>query len=107
MKDTHVFGADAEVFSPERWLDADPERLEAMEDVQGLVFASGTRRECLGKRLAQLELEKALFELFRRFDFAMLDPVHPFTWFSFGTTLHQGMKVKIAARGDTRESYTN
>lgn len=100
MKDRNTFGEDADVFAPERWINADPEQLKAMEGVQGLVFAGGTRWECLGKRLAQIELEKALFELFRRFDFSMLDPVQPFTWSSFGTTVHHGMKVKITARDD-------
>lgn len=130
MRDRGVFGADADVFCPGRWLDAEPEQLKAMEGVQGLVFAGGTRWECLGKRLAQIELEKALFEvgnsmqscfyrshllpmpafrtdilttkeflqLFRRFDFTMIDPVQPFSWVSFGTTVHHGMKVKITAR---------
>lgn len=118
MKDKSVFGQDADVFEPQRWLDADPAQLKTMEGVQGLVFASGSRWECLGKRLAYVELNKTIFEvtpspptsrsltaqanqdnqLFRRFDFAMLDPVQPFTWVSFGTTVHQGMKVKITVR---------
>jgi cytochrome P450 len=63
MKDRAIFGADADVFAPERWLTAEPEQLKAMEGVQGLVFAGGTRWECLGKRLAQIELEKTLFEV--------------------------------------------
>jgi cytochrome P450 len=63
MKDKDIFGADADVFSPERWLDADPEQLKAMESVQGLVFASGTRWGCLGQRLAYIELDKTIFEV--------------------------------------------
>lgn len=63
MKNQDIFGPDAEVFDPERWLNAAPEQLKDMEAVQGLVFAGGTRWECLGKRLAQIELEKALFEV--------------------------------------------
>jgi cytochrome P450 len=63
MKDKEVFGADADVFAPERWLTADPDRLKTMEAVQGLVFAGGTRWECLGKRLAYIELNKAIFEV--------------------------------------------
>jgi cytochrome P450 len=63
MKNKDIFGADADVFSPERWLHAKPGQLKEMEGVQGLVFAGGTRWECLGKRLAQIELEKALFEV--------------------------------------------
>lgn len=63
MKDRDIFGVDADIFAPERWINAEPEQLKAMDGVQGLVFAGGTRWECLGKRLAQIELEKALFEV--------------------------------------------
>jgi cytochrome P450 len=63
MKDKTVFGHDADVFEPQRWLHAEPARLKAMLSVQGLVFASGSRWECLGKRLAYLELGKAVFEV--------------------------------------------
>jgi hypothetical protein len=34
-----------------------------MEATQGLAFAAGTRWECLGKRLANVEMEKVLFEV--------------------------------------------
>ena len=63
MKDKDTFGQDADVFEPERWLGVEPDRLKAMLSVQGLVFASGSRWECLGKRLAYLELNKAVFEV--------------------------------------------
>ena len=63
MKDQDVFGVDADVFVPERWLEAEPERIKAMEEVQGLVFAGGTRWECLGRRLALMEIGKTIFEV--------------------------------------------
>jgi cytochrome P450 len=59
-----VFGADAECFRPERWLDAtlDNEdgrsRLRAMEQVQALTFGTGGRWECLGKMIALVEMNK-------------------------------------------------
>jgi cytochrome P450 len=65
MKGKGVFGHDAHVFEPERWLNAEPAQLKAMLSVQGLTFASGSRWECLGKRLAYLELGKAVFEVSR------------------------------------------
>jgi len=62
-KNQDVFGADADVFVPELWLDPDRERVKKMADVQGLVFAGGSRWECLGKRLAYTELGKTMFEV--------------------------------------------
>ncbi|EFW22229.1 hypothetical protein D8B26_001055 [Coccidioides posadasii str. Silveira] len=99
MKDRVVFGEDARTFEPQRWIDADPEQLKRMEATHGLVFAVGTRWECLGKRLAYMEMEKTIFELFRRFDFVMLDPVEPFKWKNYGLTIQHDMNVKITSRG--------
>ena len=63
MRDKSVFGDDADIFNPERWIGRDEKKLREMESAQGLVFNSGTRWECLGKRLAYLELGKILFEV--------------------------------------------
>ncbi|KAK4170984.1 putative cytochrome P450 E-class, group I [Triangularia setosa] len=99
MRDKSVFGEDADQFNPSRWVEEkDPKRLKEMEMTQGLVFASGTRWECLGKRLAYTELRKVLFELFLRYDFAMTDPVKPFEYWNYGATLHEHMNVTIAKR---------
>lgn len=69
LRNKEAFGEDADVFNPQRWIDAaadskaNPERLRKMEMTQGLVFGSGTRWECLGKRLAYVELGKVIFEV--------------------------------------------
>lgn len=63
MKDRRVFGENADVFEPRRWIDAEPAQLKEMEAVYGLVFATGTRWECLGKKLAYVELRKVIFEV--------------------------------------------
>ena len=63
MKDRAVFGENADVFEPRRWIDAEPAQLKEMEATYGLVLAAGTRWECLGKRLAYVELGKVLFEV--------------------------------------------
>lgn len=57
-----VFGPDAHVFRPERWLNAEPERLEAMAENVGLVFSSG-KWQCLGKPVAIMELNKVFVEV--------------------------------------------
>ncbi|OAA35444.1 benzoate 4-monooxygenase cytochrome P450 [Metarhizium rileyi] len=53
-----IFGEDADGFRPERWLDATPE----METTWSLVFGSG-KWACLGKNIAQMELNKVLVEV--------------------------------------------
>ncbi|KAK4097989.1 cytochrome P450 family protein [Parathielavia hyrcaniae] len=99
LRDKDVFGNDADFFEPMRWLDTEPEKLKEMEATQGLVFAAGTKWECLGKRLANIEMEKVLFELFLRFDFAMLNPIEPFQWRNLNFTVHDNMNVIITRRG--------
>ncbi|KAK0724949.1 cytochrome P450 family protein [Lasiosphaeris hirsuta] len=98
MKNRTVFGEDAGVFEPMRWVEADAARLRDMEATQGLVFAGGTRWDCLGKKLAYAEMGKVIFELFLRFDFSMTDPIKPFNWFNQGFTQHEHMNVTITKR---------
>ncbi|KAK5659378.1 hypothetical protein OQA88_1471 [Cercophora sp. LCS_1] len=92
MKDQNIFGGNADVFEPMRWLESDATRLREMEATQGLVFMGGTRWECLGRKLAYVELGKVLFELFLRFDFSMINPAKPFQFVSHGSTIHENMK---------------
>jgi cytochrome P450 len=83
MRDKAVFGADAEVFEPMRWLEAEPERLKEMEAIQGLTFSLGTRWECLGKRLANMEMSKVLFEVSAAFSISTPDSdIVPTDWHS-------------------------
>ncbi|KXX74701.1 Pisatin demethylase [Madurella mycetomatis] len=98
MRDKDLFGENADMYEPMRWLEADPEKLKEMEATGGMAFAAGTRWECLGKRLANLQMGKVLFELFLRFDFAMTDPVKPFDWKHMGFTLQDDMNVTITER---------
>ncbi|KAI9767075.1 MAG: hypothetical protein M1839_004632 [Geoglossum umbratile] len=56
-----VFGEDAGVFRPERWLGGDTEKLVEMRRVADSVFGLG-KYGCLGKPIALLELGKALTE---------------------------------------------
>ncbi|KAF4954313.1 hypothetical protein FGADI_5336 [Fusarium gaditjirri] len=71
-----TFGQDASLFSPERWINADPARYEAMAEVVSLVFSTG-KYQCLGKPVAFIELNKIFVELLRRFDFCMVRPERP------------------------------
>ncbi|CZR62527.1 related to pisatin demethylase (cytochrome P450) [Phialocephala subalpina] len=73
MPDPNLWGGDAKVFRPERWLNAEPEQLRKMEANLNLVFSWG-KWQCLGKNVAMTELNKVFVELFRNFDFTVVDP---------------------------------
>ncbi|KAK1706239.1 cytochrome P450 [Colletotrichum lupini] len=79
MRSKDTFGCDADVFRPERWLEAaaeDEDRFRDMCGVVDLAFGHG-RFQCLGKTIAAMELNKIFIELFRRFDFAVVTPQEP------------------------------
>ena len=57
-----IFGLDADVFRPERWLEVTPEKLNEMKGVQELVFGFGFTR-CLGINIATMNLNKTLVEV--------------------------------------------
>ncbi|KPM39018.1 hypothetical protein AK830_g7543 [Neonectria ditissima] len=71
-----IYGKDAKVFRPERWLNADPYRLAAMIRTNELIFGHA-KFQCLGKPVAHLELGKTIFELMRNFDLALISPARP------------------------------
>ncbi|KAJ3528911.1 hypothetical protein NM208_g9996 [Fusarium decemcellulare] len=94
-----VFGEDASLFRPERWLDADPARVEAMSEVVNLVFSTG-KYQCLGKPVAFMELNKIFVELLRRFDFAMARPERPLHIINAGIWLIEDFPVRVSRRFD-------
>jgi cytochrome P450 len=57
-----VFGKDAKMFRPERWLTTDEEMLASMKKVNDLIFGHG-RWKCLGQTVAKMELNKIIFEV--------------------------------------------
>lgn len=62
FRNRKVWGEDADVFRPERWLGDDKEKVKEMEGVLGLVFGEG-RWQCLGKNVALMELNKVFVEV--------------------------------------------
>lgn len=64
-----LFGPDEDAYRPERWIltseggdELSAEKLKDMERNNDMVFGSG-RYQCLGKNVALIELNKAIFEL--------------------------------------------
>ena len=97
-RNKEIYGEDAKLFRPERWLEANEEQLVKMKRTQEMVFSGGLYR-CLGEQIAKMELNKAVFELVRRFEFTMEKPNKPFDReFCFGLFLQTGMWVRVTER---------
>lgn len=62
LRRTDVFGQDADLFRPERWLGTDTAQLDSMQRTTELVFGYG-RWGCAGKSVAFLELNKVFVEV--------------------------------------------
>ncbi len=57
-----VYGHDADMFRPERWIDADEDHLRRMTNTWALIFKAG-KWQCLGKDVAMIELHKVFVEV--------------------------------------------
>lgn len=65
QRNKKVFGEDAEVFRPERWLESSGKALELMMKAHDYTFGYG-KWGCLGKNVALMELDKVFFEVSMR-----------------------------------------
>ena len=64
-RDTEVFGEDAHIFNPDRWIAAQKEdegRYGRMCRTADMIFGNG-KHDCLGKHIAWLELNKVYAEV--------------------------------------------
>jgi cytochrome P450 len=61
-----VFGEDAKVFRPERWLEASAEQLRVME-MAHIGFGRG-RRVCIGQHIAVMEMKKVIPTMLMNFE---------------------------------------
>jgi cytochrome P450 len=62
MRSIEMFGTDADLFRPERFMEADAALRTKMERTVDLLFGYG-RWMCAGKPLAMMELNKVYFEV--------------------------------------------
>ena len=97
---TTVYGADAAVFRPERWLEASPEQLVTMNKSHELVFGYG-RFRCMGETIAKIEMNKMFFEMFRRFEWSLIDPLKPLDKNeNYGLFIQRGLWLRVTERRD-------
>ncbi|KAI2618772.1 cytochrome P450 [Hypoxylon sp. NC1633] len=97
MRAKKYWGEDADVFRPERWLEADKETFEMMTDVVETLWGAG-RFKCLGRSIAQMELNKVFVELLRRFDFSVVSPQNPVEVMNSGFFLMSAMEMRVTKR---------
>ncbi|KAL2265921.1 hypothetical protein VTJ83DRAFT_5273 [Remersonia thermophila] len=100
MRDPELWGDDAEQFRPERWIEAasDSSKLRDMEYVVELNFAGGSRYQCLGRAVALMEIRKAIFELFRRYEFVVINAGKPWTSIEWNMVEQHGFWLKAYPR---------
>ncbi|KAG4429416.1 hypothetical protein IFR05_015102 [Cadophora sp. M221] len=92
-----IFGGDADIFRPERWLEADGHTLAQMTSTIDLIFHFG-KFQCLGKPVALMELNKIYVELLRRFDFAVVNANNPATFKNAGIWIITDFWVRVTRR---------
>ncbi|KAI0593101.1 pisatin demethylase [Biscogniauxia sp. FL1348] len=98
LKSTQLFGADANIFRPERFIEADAPTRAEMERLVELVFGYG-RYMCAGKPVAFMELNKVYFELLRAFDLQIADPRNPWSSKSWVVFVEENMWVRFTESG--------
>ncbi|KAH8669654.1 cytochrome P450 oxidoreductase [Tricladium varicosporioides] len=94
-----VFGEDADVYRPERWLDNSEDRVKEMGRTMELVFGGGDTR-CLGVPIAGMVLNKIFVELLRRFDIEVINPMKPMESTCYGIFFQKDFFVRITKRSD-------
>ncbi|KAK4206779.1 cytochrome P450 [Rhypophila decipiens] len=91
-----IFGDDAGVFRPERWLSKnlkDEKKMLEMNRTHELIFGYG-KYQCLGKPIALMEIGKVVFELLRNFDWCLSNPENPWSEYNcMGIFVHSNMSV--------------
>lgn len=75
-----IFGPDADVFRPERWLTSKKEE-RAVLDRNFLSFGNGPRT-CIGKNISLLEMSKVIPQVVRKYDFHIVpnEEGEKYTW---------------------------
>ncbi|KAL4962846.1 cytochrome P450 [Aspergillus stella-maris] len=103
-RDYGIFGEDADVFRPDRWLKKDgegedeyQERHKRMHDTCDFVFGGGARI-CMGRYLAMLEIKKLIATLYSTFDLHLVNPKHEWTYRNAWFVYQNDMPMTITRR---------
>ncbi|KAK8137102.1 hypothetical protein PG984_005042 [Apiospora sp. TS-2023a] len=94
LRSTKMFGADADVYRPDRFMELGAEDRIAMERNVELAFGSG-QWQCVGRVISFMEMNKIVFETFRYFDLQLACPVKPCDVESYSIFLESNMMVRV------------
>lgn len=91
-----IFGADVDVFRPERWLDAGPDQLREMKATM-FQFGAGART-CIGKNISLLEIYKLVPSFLRNFDVELERPGLQWRTYNAWFVRQLGLKTRFRRR---------
>ncbi|KAL7268166.1 hypothetical protein RUND412_009219 [Rhizina undulata] len=94
-RDPEVFGKDAEVWRPERWLCGEGERKRM--DRALLAFGAGSRT-CLGKNISLLEMFKLVPLFLRTFEIELANPEKDLKYHNNWFVKQTGLNVRLKRR---------
>ncbi|KAI0600094.1 cytochrome P450 [Biscogniauxia sp. FL1348] len=97
MRSAKYWGNDANVFRPERWIEADEDTFNMMSGVLETLWGSG-RFKCLGRTIAGMELNKVFVELLRRYDFSVAKPQDSLNILNSGFFLMSELDMRVTKR---------
>ncbi|EWC46032.1 hypothetical protein DRE_04825 [Drechslerella stenobrocha 248] len=97
-RDESIFGEDAALWRPERWIHASEEEKKIMN--RGMfTFGSGTRI-CIGRNISMLEIYKLVPTLLLKFNFELAEPEKDWTLFNSVFVHQRNLKITVRLRED-------
>ncbi|OAQ93930.1 cytochrome p450 pisatin protein [Purpureocillium lilacinum] len=92
-RDRRIFGQDADVFEPGRWLTEDTEILSRMNR-HWIPFGLGSRT-CIGRHVSVLEMSKLLPRILRDFEFSLDETLKSREWITRNLWFVKPMNFKV------------
>ncbi|KAK5266971.1 hypothetical protein LTR99_006071 [Exophiala xenobiotica] len=92
-RDKNVYGADVDLFRPERWIEADEKTVKLM-DRNWLAFGAGART-CMGKNISLMEMSKLVPQLLRRYHVELADQQAEWTLHDYWFVRQEGLRCVL------------
>ncbi|KIW59976.1 hypothetical protein PV05_00233 [Exophiala xenobiotica] len=93
QRDKRVYGADANKFRPERWLEPDADQLRLME--RTFLRFGGGARSCIGKNISILEVTKLVPQVLRKFKLEWASPEKDWVVESYFVAKQKGVVMRL------------